>query len=146
MARAGAAVRRRRERPTRVVRVVDAQQLVVVALVGMLVRAWTVRVVHARPEIRVAEVLVLMIEAEVVPDLLTRDELVTCGRVVRPAVEVGVVQLSRRLCDVCRPGHGPDRGDPQPAVVPVRSVADLDLPGGGGAAPRRAPGRLGERQ
>ena len=59
--------------------IVDAQQLIVVALIGMLVRAWVVRVVHARAKIRIIEVGVLMVQSESVADFLAGDEIAPNG-------------------------------------------------------------------
>jgi hypothetical protein len=83
---------------------VDDDEFLVIVRIRMLVArsertasVWIARVVHAGPQISVREVLVLVIEAEAVSDLLTRDQPAPCGRVVGNGIEVGVVQLGRGL-------------------------------------------------
>src|SRR6266536_1612929 len=108
---------------------VDGDQFVVVVLVGVLVGARVVGVVHAGAEVRVGEVLVLVVQPEGVPDLLADDQLPPGGGVVLGGVEVGVVELDGALGDVHAAGHR-DRRHAQPAGVAVGRVADLHAAGG----------------
>ncbi len=122
------AVGRAVEHPARRRGVVDAEQLVVVTLVRRRARrvpgvgAGVGEVVHAGVVERAR--LVLMVEAPRVTDLLADDMLLLVGIVVGRRVEVRVVDLHGPLADV-RSGD-PDRREPEPAVVAVRAVADLD--------------------
>lgn len=106
--------------------VIDAAKLIVVALVRMLVRAWVIRVVHARPKVRVAKVLVLVIKPEGMPDLLADYYLAPGWSVVRTRVEVAVVQLDGACGDVI--STDPDLRQPKPAVEAVPTVTDLHRP------------------
>ncbi len=70
---------------------VDLDQLVVVVLVGGLERR--VLIVHATHQ-QGTEILVLMTETEVVPELLARHALLPGMGVVKIHGEIGVVQLA----------------------------------------------------
>src|SRR5215217_9472028 len=89
----------------------------------MLVGCGIVSVVHARPEVRGVEVLVLVIETEGVADLLAHHQVPPCSGVVLCGVEVRIVDLGSALRDVL--AADPDLGDAKPAVVAVGTVADL---------------------
>src|SRR5215211_4658920 len=88
--------------------------------------AWVVGVVHARPEIGVVEVLVLMVEAEGVADLLTHYHVSPSGRVVLFAFEICIVDFGSTLHDVAT--VDPDLGYAEPAVGAISIVADLHPP------------------
>ena len=102
---------------------VNQIQLVVVMLVGILVCARVVRVVHARPQVCIIERLVLVIEAEGVADFLAHHQVSPWGGIVVGGVEVGVVELNSTLRDVA--ATNPDLSQAEPAVVPVLFTADL---------------------
>ncbi len=131
-------VRRARERADRQ-RVVDAPELVVVALVGRRARrvggvsARVGEVVHARVVQRAGRVLV--VEPPRVADLLAHHVLLLVRVVVGRGVEVRVVHLDRPLSDVA--AREPDARETEPAVGAVGVVADLVAPG------RRAAPTLG---
>src|SRR6266496_301893 len=101
----------------------------------MLVRTWVIGVVHARSEIRVIEVRVLVIEAERVADLLAGYEVSPRSSVVLRLVEIVVIQLHSALRDVSA-ASDPNLGDAEPAGVAVAGIADLHPPVGRSATPR----------
>src|SRR5690349_15342140 len=103
---------------------IDRLELLEVVVVRMLVRRRVVRVVHAGPEIRIVEILVLMIETPRVSDFLAHHELSPLRCVVAECIRVvRVVQLHRGLRDVVT--ADPDLRDAEPAVLTVRIVADF---------------------
>ena len=105
---------------------VDRHQLVVIMLVGILVCARVVRVVHASLEVRVVEGLVLVIEAECVADFLAHHQVSPWGGVVLGVprvVEVRVVELNNTLRDVA--ATNPDLSQAEPAISTVFVAADL---------------------
>ena len=87
--------------------------------------ARVVGVVHARPEIGVVEVLILMVEAEGVADLLAHHHLPPRGRVVLSGAEIRIVDLGSALHDVAA---NPDLSHAEPAVGAIRCVAHLHPP------------------
>src|SRR5829696_43225 len=105
---------------------VDDLQLFVVVLVGMLVGGRVTRVVHARPEVSIVEVLVLVVQPQGVADFLAHHQVPPGGGVVLRGVEVRIVDLGGALRDVLT--AYPDLGESQPAVVAVLPVADLHAP------------------
>ena len=115
---------------------VDYPQLLVIMGVRMLVAelvfncaVWVVRVVHARPQVRVVERSVLVIEAECVADLLAHHEVSPRGGVVFRGVKVRVVELGDALRDV--EATDPDLSQAEPAVIAVGGGADLHASAGG---------------
>ena len=77
---------------------VDVCQHLVIMVIRMLVASWVARVVHARAQVGIVEVLVLMMQPEVVPDLLAHDERSPrCCVVARAGRIVGVVHLGIRV-------------------------------------------------
>ena len=75
----------------------------------MLIRARIIPVIHAGAEIRIAEILVLVIQTERMTDLLTHHHLSPCQSVVRRHGVVGIVHFYRAISDVV--AVSPDRGD-----------------------------------
>src|SRR5215208_6712550 len=89
--------------------------------------ARVVGVVHARPEIGVVEVLVLMVESEGVAYLLAHHHLPPRGRVVLGGAEIRVIDFGSACRDMLAAAD-PDLGEAEPAVLAVRCVADLHPP------------------
>lgn len=116
--------RHRRQRGTVVVVAVNGLQLRVVVSIGVLVAFRTTGVVHAGAEVFVIEVLVLMAQPEIVADLLAHHQLAPGRRIVAGGPEVAVVELGGALHDMA--AAGPDLRQPQPAVIAVQRIADLD--------------------
>src|SRR5215208_3603978 len=88
---------------------------------------WVVGVVHARPQIGVGVILVLVVEAEGVAYLLAHHKLPPGGRVVLCGVEVRIVDLGSARHDVLAAVY-PDLSKAEPVVLAIRRVADLDPP------------------
>src|SRR5919112_693950 len=87
---------------------------------------WVVGVVHARPEIGVGVVLILVVEAEGMADLLTHHHVSPSGRVVLCAVEICIVDFGSTLHNVAT--ADPDLGQAEPAVGAILIVAYLHPP------------------
>src|SRR6266540_739637 len=122
---------------------IDYLQLFIVVRVRMLVRAWVIRVIHARSKIRVVKVLILVIKPKRMADLLARNEISPRRRIVGERVEICVVELDRALSNVI-PASNPDLRDSQPAVIAIRGIANLDSSARRSAIPRiSVPGDLG---
>jgi hypothetical protein len=79
---------------------IDHHKLVIIVLIRTLVGAWVIRVIHAGAKVAVIKGFILVIQAESVTDLLTRDHLPPRRRIVLRCVEVGVIQLDRSLSHV----------------------------------------------
>ena len=112
---------------------VYARNHVVVVAVRMLVvelvkkrAVRVVRVIHTGAEIRVCEILVLMIEPERMPDLLTHDKVLPSGRAVLRQSEIGIVQFHNGLRDVAvLASIHPYLCDAEPAVLTIRAIANF---------------------
>jgi hypothetical protein len=68
--------------------------------VRVLVCRWIVRVVHARSQVRIVEILILVIQSQRVPNLLTRNQIPPRRSVISRRVEVSIVQFHCALRDV----------------------------------------------
>src|SRR5919112_1623896 len=86
---------------------------------------WVVGVVHARTQIGVGLILVLVVEAEGVAYLLAHHHVSPCSRVVLRGVEVSIVDLGSACRDVAAAAY-PDLSEAEPPVRTIRGVADLD--------------------
>lgn len=121
---------------------IDGLQLLVIVEVWMLVAGraiWIASVIHARSEVWVRVVLVLMIKAENMADLLTHNEPPPGWGIVAPRVEIRIIELHNTLRDVI--AADPDLGYSEPAGVAVSLTADLGPPAGGSATLRFGPTR-----
>src|SRR5438445_9824810 len=114
--------------PAGVSGIVNAQQLIVVTLVGTRIGRWSVGiagVIHTSSQIRVVEVGVLVIQTESMSDLLAGHQSPAgWGVILRPGAEVRVIEFHCTLDDVatCRQ---PDLGYAKPPGVAIGSAANF---------------------
>ena len=87
-----------------------------------------VRVIHARAEVRVKMIDILMSKAERMADFLTHHELLKRRRVVRSTLEIGVIHFRSRHRDVAA-AVAPHLGNARPSGESVIAVADFHLSG-----------------
>jgi len=79
-------------------------------------------VIHTGAEIVIAKAFVLVVEPPVMTHFLAGNHSPPVVAVVARHVEIGVVELGRGLRDVT--AAEPDRGDSEPAALPINVVAD----------------------
>src|SRR5262245_30023404 len=87
---------------------VDAQQLIVITLVGTCIGRRSIGiagVIHTGPKVRIVEIRVMVVESKGMSDLLAGHQRTPRrGVILRSDAEVGVIELHRALGDVvtCR--------------------------------------------
>ena len=92
--------------------------------VWMLVCAWIIGVIHTGTEIRIVEILILVVQSQRVANLLTRNQIPPGCRVVRGCIEVAVVHFHTTLRNV-RTGD-PHLCNPEPTIEAVSVVAHFN--------------------
>ena len=108
---------------------VDSFQLIKIVLVGMLIARRAIGitgVIHAATEVRVVEVLILMVETEVMSNFLAHDKPPPLGGVVCGRVKISVIHLGSGLRNMT--AAYPYLRNTEPAIVAVFGIADLDPP------------------